>query len=200
MKKLLHVGCGPKSKLQTTAGFQGDEWIEIRFDIDENVSPDLVGTMIDMTSVQSETVDAIYSSHNIEHLYSHQVPIAMAEFYRVLKPSGYLVLTCPDLQSISELVAQDKLEEPVYVSNAGPIAPIDVLYGFRPFIKEGNHFMAHKTGFTKKSLIAKVEKANFARTASLRRGAPIFDLWILASKGMLGDEDLRQLAKAHFPL
>jgi len=43
MKTFLHVGCGPKRKDRTTAGFA--EWNELRFDIDDSVQPDLVGTM-----------------------------------------------------------------------------------------------------------------------------------------------------------
>lgn len=69
MKTFLHVGCGSSHKDRTTAGFNTTEWQELRFDIDQSVSPDLVGTMTDMSSVQTESVDAIYSSHNIEHLY-----------------------------------------------------------------------------------------------------------------------------------
>ena len=47
MKTFLHVGCGSKRKDRTTAGFAG--WSELRFDIDESVQPDLVGTMTRMT-------------------------------------------------------------------------------------------------------------------------------------------------------
>jgi len=121
VKSFLHVGCGPKHKDQTTIGFNTDEWQEIRFDIDESVQPDLVGTMTDMSSVESESVDALFSSHNIEHLYPHEVPVALKEFSRVLKSDGFVVITCPDLQSVCKLVAEDKLTDAAYVSPAGPI-------------------------------------------------------------------------------
>jgi len=99
MKSFLHVGCGQKRKNQTTKGFNTDDWNEIRFDIDESNQPDLIGTMLNMKSVASNSMDAIYSSHNIEHLYPHEVQIALKEFLRVLKPDGYAVITCPDIQS-----------------------------------------------------------------------------------------------------
>lgn len=67
MKIFLHVGCGPKRKDRTTTGFNIPEWHEQRLDIDESVNPDIVGTMTDMSAVASESVDAIFSSHNIEH-------------------------------------------------------------------------------------------------------------------------------------
>ena len=69
MKKLLHVGCGPKTKAQTTRALNTPEWEEIRLDIDKSVSPDVIGTMTDMSEIETGSVDAIYSSHNIEHLY-----------------------------------------------------------------------------------------------------------------------------------
>ena len=119
MKSFLHVGCGPQNKTGLK-GFNSDEWKEIRFDIDENVNPDIQGTLTDMSLVDSSSVDAIFSSHNIEHIFAHEVPIALREFNRVLKDDGIVVITCPDLQSVCEAVAKNKLLEPLYVSPAGP--------------------------------------------------------------------------------
>ena len=112
MQKFLHVGCGHNKKDRTTRVFSGNDWQEVRFDIDESVGPDLIGTILDMETVDTASVDAVYSSHNIEHVYPHEVPLALNEFYRVLKPSGYLVVTCPNLQAVCEFVSQDKLTEP----------------------------------------------------------------------------------------
>ena len=120
MPTLLHIGCGPKRKDKTTSGFNTPEWTEIRLDIDPLVSPDVTGTMTDMSAVASESVNAIFSSHNIEHLYPHEVPVALKEFLRVLKPEGFAVITCPDLQSVCALVAQDKLTDAAYSAPAGP--------------------------------------------------------------------------------
>jgi SAM-dependent methyltransferase len=131
MKTFLHVGCGGSRKEHTTPAFAREDWRELRFDIDAKAQPDILGTMTDMASVASASVDALYSAHNIEHLYPHEVPVALAEFHRVLKPDGFLVLTCPDLQSVSALVAEGKLIEPAYVSPAGPIAALDILFGLR---------------------------------------------------------------------
>ena len=76
MKTFLHVGCGPKHKDQTTRGFNTPDWTELRLDIDKNVNHDIVGTMLDMSAVADASVDAVFSSHNIEHLYPHEVPLA----------------------------------------------------------------------------------------------------------------------------
>ena len=196
MKTFLHVGCGPKRKERTTAGFA--DWSELRFDIDESVQPDLVGTMTDMSSVSTESVDAVFSSHNIEHLYPYEVPVALSEFLRVLKPDGFAVITCPDLQAVCALVAEDKLTEPAYTSPAGPIAPLDILYGHRPPMAMGNLYMAHRCGFTEKVLSGTLQASGFNRVASMKRGAPYFDLWALATKAEMNEEELLSLAKNHF--
>ncbi|MCX7946846.1 MAG: methyltransferase domain-containing protein [Hydrogenophilus sp.] len=198
-KTFLHVGCGGKRKEQTTRGFNTPEWRELRLDIDPAVQPDIVASMLDMSALADASVDALFSSHNLEHLYAHEVPIALKEFWRVLKPDGFAVITCPDAQSVAELVAADKLLEPCYTSPAGPIAPIDILWGHRASLARGNHYMAHKVGFTQKSLTALLHVAGFATVAALRRGAPHFDLWLLASKAPRDEAAMRGLATAHFP-
>jgi SAM-dependent methyltransferase len=198
MKSFLHVGCGPKRKDRTTKGLNTPEWTEIRLDIDASVQPDVIGTMTDMSAVATASVDAVYSSHNIEHLYPHEVPLALAEFLRVLKPDGFFVVTCPDLQSVCKLVAEDKLTEAAYTSPAGPIAPIDILYGLRSSMAQGNLYMAHRCGFTEKVLSGTLQSSGFKRVASMKRGAPYFDLWALATKADLNEEELLQLAKNHF--
>ena len=199
MKQFLHVGCGPKHKDKTTRGFNTPDWHELRLDIDESVSPDIVGTMTDMSAVADASVDAVFSSHNIEHLYPHEVPVALAEFKRVLREDGFVVITCPDLQSVCALIAEDKLTEPAYTSPAGPIAPLDILYGHRPPMARGNLYMAHRCGFTQKVLTGTLQAAGFATVASMRRGHPCYDLYAVATKAALGEAELRALAAAHFP-
>ena len=87
-KTFLHVGCGQARKQNTTEVFKTDEWSELRYDIDENCEPDVIGTMTDMSTLDDNSFDAIYSSHNIEHLFFHEVQIALKEFIRVLKDDG----------------------------------------------------------------------------------------------------------------
>ena len=199
MKTFLHVGCGPKRKDKTTRGFNTPEWNELRLDIDEHVNPDIVGTMLEMSAVANESVDAIFSSHNIEHLYAHEVPVALKEFLRVLKPDGFLVVTCPDLQSVCALIAEDKLTDAAYISPAGPITPLDILYGHRPPMARGNLYMAHRCGFTEKVLIGTLQGCGFASIASKRRGHPYYDLYAVASTVPKTEADLRALAGMHLP-
>ena len=196
-RKVLNVGCGPKGRTHSFTGFEA--WQEVRLDIDTSVQPDVVGTMTDMSAVASGSIDAIVSSHNIEHLYPHEVPLALAEFVRVLKADGLLLITCPDLQSVCAQVAQGALASPLYDSSAGPISALDILYGHRDAMAAGNLFMAHRCGFTLQVLADTLQACGFPRTVGVARPAA-FDLWMLASKQALADDVLRALAQKHLPV
>lgn len=198
-KTFLHVGCGQNRKHRTTPGFNTADWDELRFDIDASVAPDLVGTMTDMAAVADASVDAVFSSHNVEHLYPHEVPQAFAEFRRVLRPGGFVVITCPDLQGVCARIAADKLTEPAYQSPAGPITPLDILFGYRPSLAAGNLFMAHHCGFTQKVLAGSLRAASFAAVATMRREHPHYDLWALATAQPMEETGVRRLAAQHFP-
>lgn len=196
-KTFLHVGCGPQRKHGTTPGFNTDAWQELRLDIDASVAPDLIGTMTDMSSVDDASVDAIYSSHNIEHLYPHEVPLALAEFRRVLKPDGFAIITCPDMQSVCALVASGQLTEPAYISAAGPISPLDILYGHRAAMAQGNLYMAHRCGFTWQSMNNALRAAGFPIVASVAR-PEAFDIWAVASNSPRSEAEIHQLAAQYF--
>ena len=196
--KFLHVGCGKQTKKSTTRGFNSSAWQETRFDIDNKVSPDIVGSMTDMSSISDESFDAIYSSHNIEHLYPHEVGLALTEFRRVLKDDGFIFITCPDLQSVCKLVAEDRLLEVAYNSAAGPISAVDMLYGHREEMKAGNLYMSHRSGFTQNALLGTVKHFGFKSFASLRRETH-FDLFLLATKDERTEGELEELAALHFP-
>ena len=197
MKTFLHVGCGPQKKSQIQ-WFNKDSWKEIRFDIDKNVNPDIVGTLTDMKSVETGSVDAIYSSHNIEHIFPHEVPIALKEFYRVLKEDGIVVITCPDLQSAGEAIVQDKLFESLYESTMGSVTAFDILYGHRKTTADGNVFMIHKGGFTYSSLNSSFFKAGFKARYGGRRPQGC-DLFLVAFKQKKPEEEIKKIANPFFP-
>jgi|ETNmetMinimDraft_13_1059891.scaffolds.fasta_scaffold62192_1 SAM-dependent methyltransferase len=190
MKIFLHAGCGSLYK-SSCLGFNNDNWKEIRFDIDEGNNPDIVGKLTDMKSVVTGSVDAVYSSQNIEHIYPHEVPIALREFHRVLKEDGIVVIHCPDLQSVCKAVLEGGLLEPIYDSPAGPITPIDVLYGHRVEIAEGNEYMAHKGGFTYSTLEKAFKEAGFKARFG---GGSGYDLHLVAFKQKKSEEEIIKIA------
>jgi len=197
MKTFLHVGCGRSNK-SSAQGFNNDNWKEIRFDIDKNVNPDIEGTLLDMSQVETGSIDAIYSCHNIEHVYPHEVPIVLKEFLRVLNDDGFVVILCPDLISTCEAVVQDKLYDPLYDSQAGPIAPIDILYGLRGDLQKGNHYMAHKCGFTYSTLVNFFTTADFKKWIGGTRPKH-YELCLIACKSEKTNEELNTLASQFLP-
>jgi predicted SAM-dependent methyltransferase/Tfp pilus assembly protein PilF len=165
---VLHVGCGRATLANLPAVFQNGNWGEIRLDIDPAVNPDVIASVSEMSAVERESVQAVYSCHNIEHLFHHEVPFALKEFHRTLVDGGALVIRTPDLQAACAMVAEDRLYDTAYVSGAGPIAPIDMIYSYRKFLLDNNVFMLHKTGFTATTLRDKLKAAGF-RFAFVRR-------------------------------
>jgi predicted SAM-dependent methyltransferase len=198
MPIFLHVGSGPKRKPQAGPGFQGDDWQEVRLDADPAINPDFTARVTDMSVVASDSVDAIFASHNLEHLFPHEVPRALAEFLRVLKPEGFAVITCPDLQAACELVAKDKLTEPAFTAKAGPIAPLDIIYGPRAALAAGYLGMARRCGFTAKVLAGSLKRAGFTTVGVIQR-KPNFDLWAIASRQQMAEAAFKALAKIHVP-
>jgi predicted SAM-dependent methyltransferase len=179
-KTVLNVGCGYPLRQKLHRHFHGPEWREIRLDLDPAVQPDIVCSITDISPVAADWVDAVWSSHNLEHLQRHEVPLALAEFLRVLKPHGLLLVTLPDLQQVARLVVEDRLEESAYVSQSGPITPLDMIFGHTASLARGNQFMAHRTGFTARSLHKLLIEAGFVEV-TLRQGAA-FDLWATGYK------------------
>ena len=198
MSRFLHVGCGRATKANTIAAFNNGVWEEVRLDIDPDCQPDIVGTIIDMSGVADRSFDAIFSSHNLEHVFPHEAPQVIKEFARVLTDDGFVVLTCPDLQSVCEAVAKDKLLEPLYTSAAGPIAAIDMLYGHRAALATGKYYMAHKCGFTYSALVNLFLSGGFKSVFGGRRELA-FDLWILAFKQARAQGELDLLARRYLP-
>ena len=180
IKTVLHVGCGPANPAKLHQTFRIGAWREIRLDINPGVQPDIVASITEMGPVAGASVDAVWSSHNLEHLYPHEVSLALREFCRVLKADGFALITLPDLRRVAELIVQDKLDDPAYVSPAGPIAPLDMLYGHRTSLAKGNLFMAHHTGFTAKTLGQALIRAGFAEAKVQRDDS--FNLWAIGYK------------------
>ena len=197
MKTFLHVGCGHQNK-SSCLGFNNDNWKEIRLDIDKNVNPDIVGTLTDMELVQTGSVDAVYSSHNIEHIFPHEVPIALREFYRVLKKDGIVVITCPDIQSAGESLSKDKLFDTLYEGYDGPVTAFDVVFGHRETTEGGNIFMIHRGGFTYSLLDMAFYEAGFKVRVGGRR-PEAFDLYLVAFKQKKSEEEVKKIAVPFIP-
>src|SRR5437773_716115 len=111
-KLLVNLGSGPKGSTRLPAMFAA--WRELRVDVDARAAPDILADLTDLSAIESGSVDAVWSAHCIEHLYLYEVGKAIAEAHRILTDDGFLCLIVPDLQTIAEYIATDRLHEVVY--------------------------------------------------------------------------------------
>jgi predicted SAM-dependent methyltransferase len=179
-RRFLNIGAGASNISRLPECFRGEGWQEVRLDIDPTVSPDIIGDVCDLSSIPDATFDAIYSSHNLEHLEGFMVPQALSEMRRILHPNGFAIITLPNLERIAKLILEDKLTDVLYNSPAGPITALDMLFGHQRAIANGNHYMAHRTGFTAKHLQSTLSAVGFSEVRV--RAGNSYDLWVIALK------------------
>ncbi len=182
-KRVLNAGCGAVRYGGLPPAFLPARWEEVRLDVDPATRPDIIASLADMRrAVPNASFDAVYSSHSIEHLYAHEVIPAFREFRRVIRPDGFVLLTCPDLLAISRLILAQGAETVAYQSPAGPIRPIDMLFGHGRSIAEGKVAMAHRTGFTAPRIARLALESGFREVRATEGKS--FDLWAI----LLGPE------------
>lgn len=155
MRTVLHVGCG-YAKLP--------DWLntyrEVRLDIDPECKPDILAPMQELGDIGP--YDAILANHCIEHLYPHEIVHTLQGFRRVLRVGGFAAIFVPDLEDVKPT------EHVLFVSPAGPISGLDLLYGFRPALALGMSYMAHHFGFTHDSLQSAITEAGFSGGTTAR--------------------------------
>lgn len=173
-KKVLHVGCGLSGRDETHHRFKGPEWFHTRLDIDPSVKPDVISDIRTLDGVSDASFDGLYSSHNLEHLHFNDVFQAIGSFYRVLKDRGLLVVVVPDFGLACEYVSKGHGLKPIYNSPAGPITPLDMIFGYRPFTVN-NPYQQHKTGFTKRWLGNLLVDMGFVGVETITTDG--FDIW-----------------------
>jgi predicted SAM-dependent methyltransferase len=177
-RRVLNAGSGPRSIRKLNAVFDPTGWHEVRIDLDPSVRPDVVASMTDLRShFDAESFDAVWSSHSLEHLYNHEVPVALSEFRRIVKADGFALITCPDLETVMTLFLKHGSDHVVYQSAAGAITPLDMMFGHAPSIASGKVHMAHHSGLTAERLGGLLLQAGFCEVIIKRQN---YDLWALA--------------------
>jgi hypothetical protein len=96
-------------------------------------------------------------------------------------------------------VASGNLVNPLYVSPAGPITPLDILYGYREYLANGNLYMAHKCGFTHETLANNLLAAGFQSLIGGNRPTS-FDIWIMAYKNQQTQTFMQEEARLYLPV
>ena len=91
---------------------------------------------------------------------------------------------------IAELILKQEVDKPAYISAAGPIAAIDMLYGHTASLARGNFYMAHHTGFTASRIGHLILEAGFSE-AWIASGTS-YDLWALAFMKDADKDDVKK--------
>jgi hypothetical protein len=164
LKKILHVGAGHRLPAKAIhPNFPPADWLETRLDLDPDAQPDIVASMLDIGGVDSASMDAVYAAYQLELLYPGEIPVALTEFKRVLKPDGFVFVIARDLQAVVELVEDDELEAIVYLCDGRDVSPTDfIIRGLGAAIGNGKGFMANKTGLNEKTLRSAFFATGFA--------------------------------------
>ncbi len=123
----LHIGCG---------NIYINNWTNI--DILKTGATDLIADITNLHGIPDNSVDQIYSCHVLEHFEFAKIRPILSEWHRILKPSGELRLSVPDLDAITKIY-QDNLP---HFQIPGHEPWIALIYG-----GQKDEYDFHKTGF-----------------------------------------------------
>ena len=145
------------------------DWDEVRLDADPESGADLIGDMLDIP-MEPDSVDAVFTSHTLEHVTYHDGIRALREFLRVLKPCGRVWIVVPNIGALGELISSGKLYDTLYDSPGGKVCAADMLYGHQGLIErdggERAYRFAHRFGYTPETLRGSLEAAGFRKVRS----------------------------------
>jgi len=163
IKKVLNVG-GNNKAIPIPSCFEG--WQHDLLDIDPMGNPDILCDSREMWKLPPRQYDAVYCSHNLEHYFAHDVLKVLKGFRLILKKDGFAYIRVPNLLGVIQVMVKTgmELDDLLYMTPYGdPIAPIDVIYGFRKQIAQsGVDFFAHKTGFSVSLLVRELKQSGFS--------------------------------------
>ncbi|MCC3451636.1 MAG: glycosyltransferase [Microcoleus sp. PH2017_39_LGB_O_B] len=156
----LHIGCGTHIK----EGYSN---------IDQYVyTSGAIQMDIFNLSFESDSVDEIFTEHMLEHIGKFEVPRALKEWARVLKPDGKLVMNLPNLEwCMQQWLAKPEQERWGW--------QLDTIFGLQTHPGE-----FHKTGFTATRLQQLLKAAGFQNINISNYWSHAQScFWVEASKG-----------------
>jgi ubiquinone/menaquinone biosynthesis C-methylase UbiE len=171
--RVLNVGGGGSRTVP--AHFDG--WEQHVLDIDPEVNPDICLDVRQMGDMEPEGYEAIVCSHNLEHVYRHEVPGVLKGFMRVLKPDGFAEIVVPNIAHWLRTLTENGLDlgDVYYRTGTGmAITFHDVLYGWGPVMAQGNLYYAHKCAFTPTMLGESLSSAGFERISIWENRSNLF--------------------------
>lgn len=109
------------------------------------------------------TVDLVYAVHLLEHFATDEVPALLADWRRVLRSGGEVMIAVPDL----DLIARTLIDREGWFTP--PNSPwIGAIYG-----GQKDEYDFHKTGFTEPWLAWLLDQAGFGNVRRVERFADV---------------------------
>lgn len=122
-------------------------------DVEPRSEVDYVGNAIDLSQFASDSIDAIYTSHVLEHFFyniDNELTTTLREWHRVLKPGGKLLISVPDLKTLCWLYLNPNM------------MPMERFHLMRViFGGQTNIYDVHKVGFDFEILAMYLEEVGF---------------------------------------
>ena len=151
----LHLGCGDDRR---------EGWINV--DTREQVAPDVVARAERLSMFPDDSVDLIEACHLFEHLPLHDAHRALAEWRRVLRHGGELVLELPNLDACLDLLKASDDPRAVELAMIG-------MYGWSRDIETVGDGMSHRWGWTPDTLGTTLRECGFGDV----RLEPVTQTW-----------------------
>lgn len=122
-------------------------------DIEPRPDVDFVGDAGSLDQFSDNSIERIYASHVLEHFYyglKQELSNTLSEWYRVLKPSGKLLISVPNLQTLCWLYLNPNLlvEERFHIMR--------IMFGGNI-----NEYDVHKVGFDEDILACYLSEVGF---------------------------------------
>lgn len=139
-------------------------------------------------SFDNNSVDCIYSSHTLEHLYLEQAKNLLKECFRILKPGGIVRIVVPDLKAFTQdylnrNTSADTYLEKLRLRQTGP--PTNLVLRIYNKLNDTN---SHKWMYDKNSLTHYLKLAGFKNIQSKKLyQSKIIDIRQIEQPGRLSD-------------
>jgi len=125
------------------------------FDIESRPEVDFIGNASNLNQFADDSIEAIYTSHVLEHFYyglGNELIATLSEWHRVLKPGGKLYISVPNLQVLCWLFIHPNLM---------PLERHQIMRMM--FGGQTNEHDVHKVGFDADILALYLEEVGFTQ-------------------------------------
>lgn len=114
---------------------------------------DLIHDIREPLPFKENRADEIHGYHIIEHFLPWEAPAVLADWFRVLKPGGLLVLECPCLDKIVRHIAHHAIE--------GKLPPPPIMWGLYGDPRYKNEYMLHRWCYSVGELAGILQSVGF---------------------------------------